>query len=625
MLSACIALVHAADPDSTIRLEVDASDAPRNILHSKLTVPARPGSLTLVYPKWIPGNHRPSGPIANVTGLRFEAAGKALTWQRDPVDMYAFHLQVPAGVKEVVASFDTLTASDSAGAVGASASSQLMDLNWNQVVLYPQGLSSDEVKMTPSLHLPSNWRFGTALPVEGNEQLGGAFMVRFLPTSLTTLIDSPLIAGAHYRQIELTREGEGPHHVIDLVGETDADVQMKSDDVTAYRSLVAEAGLLFGARHYRDYHFLYTLSDQVGHHGLEHHESSDNSSPERTLTDPKQHLLEAELLPHEFVHSWNGKYRRPAGLATRNYQEPMIGELLWVYEGLTEYLGDVLTARSGLWKPEEYREALALTAADLDRTTGRTWRPLEDTAVSVQILRLLGPEWESWRRGLDYYPEGELIWLEVDARIRQLTEGQRSLDDFCRRFHGGQSGPPMVIPYTFDDIVKTLNDVAPFDWENLLKERVNSTSMHAPLRGIELGGWRLVYNEQPNPFIQASEKLDDSVNLAFSLGFWVKKSGELGDVIPGSPAYQAGLGPGMKLVAINGRRWSREVLHDAIRLAQTGDRPIEVIMENKQFFKTHTIQYHGGERYPHLERIANQPDRLGDIIAGRATAGNSGK
>jgi predicted metalloprotease with PDZ domain len=538
------ALAYPEVSDSTIHLAVDASDAPRNILHAKLTIPVHPGPVTLVYPKWIPGNHRPSGPIANVTGLRFEAFGKALTWQRDPMDMYAFHLQVPTGATEIVASFDTITSTDSAGATGSAASSQLLDLNWNQVVLYPEGTASEDVKVVPSVQLPSGWRFGTALTGGVQMESGGASIVVFAPTSLTTLVDSPLIAGAHYQQIELTREGDGPHHGIDLVGETDADIQMQPQDVTAYKNLVAEAGLLFGARHYRDYHFLYTLSDEVGHHGLEHHESSDNSAPGRTLSDPPRHLLEAALLPHEFVHSWNGKYRRPAGLVTRNYQEPMIGELLWVYEGLTEYLGNVLTARSGLWTQEEYREALALTAANLDHTPGRSWRPLEDTAVSVQILRLLGPEWENWRRGLDYYPEGELIWLEVDTRIRRLTGGKRSLDDFCRRFHGGQSGPPAVLPYSFDDIVKALNDIAPYDWRGLLNNRVSATSTGAPLEGIEQGGWRLVYTAQPNQFVQASEKIEDDVNLAYSLGFMVKKNGELQDVIHGSPAYQAGLGAG---------------------------------------------------------------------------------
>ena len=604
----------AADKTVAIRIEVDASDAARNIFHTRLTIPAQAGPFTLVYPKWIPGNHRPSGPIANVTGLRFEAAGKTISWQRDPLDMYAFHFDVPAGASEVIAYLDTLTGSDSAGATGSAASSQVLDLNWNQVVLYPKGANSDTVAVLPSVKLPAGWKFGTALPephATGDE-------ITFGEVSLTTLVDSPLIAGEHYRKIELGKQGEHPEHFIDLIGDSDADLAMSKEDVDAYQNLVAETGALFGARHYRQYHFLYTLSDQVGHHGLEHHESSDNASGERTLIEPPLHMLEAGLLPHEFTHSWNGKYRRPQGLATPNYQEPMIGDLLWVYEGLTEYLGDVLTARSGLWTPEQYREALAVTAAAMDHTAGRTWRPLEDTAISVRILRLMGPAWESWRRSLDYYPEGELIWLEVDTRIRQLTAGKSSLDDFCRIFYGGQSGPPKVVPYKLADLASALNQVAPYEWETLLKERVNSITSHAPLDGIERGGWRLVYNEKPNVFLRAQEKLNNGVEIMYSLGFWLRKDGEFGDVIPGSPAYQAGIGPGMKLIAINGRRWSKDVLHDAIGAAQTSQQPIELLVSNKQIFKTYSVAYHGGEKNPHLERQATQADLLGDILKPKA-------
>ncbi len=375
----------------SIRLFVDLTEAPRNIYHAKLTIPAKPGPMTLVYPKWIPGNHRPSGPIANLTGLRMEAGGKTLQWQRDPVDMYAFHVEVPPIATGIVVSFDDITNAGSAGASGASTSSNLLDLNWNQVVLYPQGTSSDAVEVVPSVRLPAGWKFGSALGMT-HESNG---LIEFNPVSLTTLVDSPLIAGSHYRKLQLTSEGENQLHVMDLVGESDVDLDMTQQDLDSYKKLVAETGVLFEARHYRQYHFLYTFSDEVGHHGLEHHESSDNSVAERTLNDPSLHLLEAGLLPHEFVHSWNGKYRRPAGLATRNYQEPMIGDLLWVYEGLTEYLGDMLTARSGLWSPEQYREALAETAAMLDHRVGRTWRPLEDTARSVLIttspIRLFPP------------------------------------------------------------------------------------------------------------------------------------------------------------------------------------------------------------------------------------------
>jgi predicted metalloprotease with PDZ domain len=616
---ACVAfqlgLIHSVAYAQSIRLSVDLTDAPRNIYHAHLTIPVKSGPLTLVYPKWIPGNHRPAGPIVNLTGLKMEVGGQTVEWDRDPVDMYAFHLDVPSGAHELQVSLDEITSSGVAGSSGASASTNVLDLNWNQVVLYPQGTSSDEVQINPSVQLPEGWKFGTALRLadenEGEDsKYPGAR--RFQSVSLTTLVDSPLIAGDHYRRIELTKPGESPVHVIDMVSESEAGLAMTEEDEVSYRKLVAETGALFGARHYTQYHFLLTLSDEVGGRGLEHHESSDNGVGERTLNDPALHLLEAHLLPHEFTHSWNGKYRRPAGLATRNYQDPMIGDLLWVYEGLTDYLGDVLTARSGLWSQEQYREALAETAASLDHRAGRIWRPLEDTARSVQTLRLEGPQWMSWRRGLDYYSEGELIWLEVDTTIRRQSNGQKSLDDFCRLFYGGTSGPPKVVPYTFDDVVNSLNQIAPYNWAKLLRERVTSTGAHAPLGGIENGGWRLIYNDQPNAYIEAAAKARKSTDALYSLGFRLREDGGFVDVIPGSPAYAAGIGPGMKLVAVNGRRWTGKVLRDALR---NRDTQIDLLVENAGFFKTYSIAYHDGLKYPHLERTGGDTvDLLGKIL-----------
>jgi predicted metalloprotease with PDZ domain len=605
-----LCLVASLAKAQTITLHVDLTDAPRNIYHAQLSIPVRGGEIALVFPKWIPGNHRPSGPIGALTGIRMEAAGRVVPWLRDPVEMYEFHVTVPAGVERLDVWLDAITSLDSAGGGGPAASDDILDLNWNAVVLYPKGARSDDVSFEASVILPPGWRFGTALPVasaSGDE-------VRFSPVTLTTLVDSPLIAGVHFREVELTKAGEAPVHVMDVVADSDADLAMTPQDQAAYQKLVAETGTLFGARHYRHYDFLLTLSDQVGGHGLEHHESNDSVAGERTFLDPNLHMLYAGLVPHEFVHSWNGKYRRPAGLATPNYQEPMIGDLLWVYEGLTEYLGELLAERSGLLTDEQYRESLAETAAMLDHRTGRTWRPLEDTARSVQTLRMMGSQWQSWRRSLDYYPEGELIWLEVDAIIRHQTQGGRSLNDFCRRFYGGESGPPGVVPYTFDDVVHALNDVAPYDWAHLLAERANTISAHAPLGGIERGGWRLVYNDKPNLYIEAAEKVFKFANFSYSLGFDVNVDGKLNDVIVGSPAYRAGLGAGMKLIAVNGRKWSPEILHAAVAGAQRSSQPVELLVENAQFFKTYSVTYNGGERNPHLERVAGVPDILGQIL-----------
>jgi predicted metalloprotease with PDZ domain len=588
------------------RLSVDATDAPRNILHSIVTIPVKPGAVTLVYPKWIPGNHRPTGPIQNLTGLHFKANGKELEWQRDLVDMWAFHLQVPDGVSEVEASMDTITYDGKRSA----ASSKVLDLLWNQVVLYPQGAATDDVRVTASVKLPQGWKSGTALTP--THQSGET--AEFETVSLTRLVDSPLIAGALYRQVELTNPGETPVHVIDMVGESEESLQITDKDLASYKQLVSETGKLFGARHYTKYHFLLTLSDQTAHHGLEHHESSDNGTSEDVFSDPNEHNLEADLLPHEFVHSWNGKYRRPSGLVTPNYQEPMKGDLLWVYEGLTDYWGNILAARTGLRSPDEFRENLAYTAAMLDHRAGRTWRPLQDTATSVQILFNAQPQWQNWRRSADYYPEGYLIWLEVDSTIRRQTHGQKSLNDFCRLFYGGQSGPPAVIAYKFQDVVAALNQVTPYDWAKLLRERLDSKSAHAPLGGIDGGGWQLVYDNQKNTTMAAAEKINEVLDLSFSLGMILAKEGEVRDVIPGSPAYTAGLGPGMKVIAVNGRKWSKDVTRAALRAAVHNRQPIAILAENGEYFATYNVDYHEGERYPHLVRRQGAADILGDII-----------
>jgi predicted metalloprotease with PDZ domain len=602
LLSSVAAVSQSRTPE---RLQLDATDAPRNILHATVTIPVAPGAATLVYPKWIPGNHRPTGPIQNLTGLHIKAGGQDLAWQRDLEDMYAFHVQIPAGVKEVQASFDTITYYGDR----SLSSSKVLDLLWNQVVMYPSGVASDDVQVTASIRLPEGWKSATALAVKS--QSGST--VEFEPVSLTRLVDSPLIAGAYYRQVALSAAGETPTHVIDMVGESAESIAITGKDVTSYKQLVAETGKLFGARHYSQYHFLWTLSDHTAHHGLEHHESSDNGTGEDVFEDSNSHNLEADLLPHEFVHSWNGKYRRPAGLVTPNYQVPMHGDLLWVYEGLTDYLGNILAGRIGLRTPEQFRENLAFTAAELEHRTGRTWRPLQDTATSVQIVFAAPPQWTGWRRSADYYPEGYLLWLEVDATIRKLTNGQKSLNDFCRIFYGGQGGKPEVVAYKFEDVVAALNQVTPNDWAKLLRERLDSKSAHAPFGGIEIGGWKVEYNDQKNATMDAEEKTGDVLDMRFSTGILATKQGEIRDVIVGSTAYEAGLGPGMRIMAVNERKWSKDVMRAALRAAAANHKPIAILAENGDYFTTYSVNYTGGEKYPHLVRVDSKPDILSEI------------
>jgi predicted metalloprotease with PDZ domain len=598
----------------TIReqLSVDATDAPRNIIHSVVTIPATPGAMTLVYPKWIPGNHRPTGPIQNVAGLHIKADGREIPWQRDLEDMYALHLQVPAGARQLQVAFDTITYYEKR----SLASSKVLDLVWNQEVMYPQGASIDAVEVTPSVRLPEGWKFGTALDV--SRQSGDT--IDFQPVSLNRLVDSPLIAGLYYRQVQLTPPNEKPVHVIDMVAESPDELEIGDKDVASYKQLVAETGKLFGARHYEKYHFLLTLSDETAHHGLEHHESSDNGAAEDMFDNPNSHNLEADLLPHEFTHSWNGKYRRPAGLVHLNYQQPMHGDLLWVYEGMTDFWGNILAARTGLRSPEQFRENLAYTAAMLDHRAGRTWRPLQDTATSVQILFAAAPEWQNWRRSADYYPEGYLIWLEVDSIIRRQTNGRKSLNDFCRLFEGPPSGPPKVITYNFDDVVSALNQVTPYDWAKLLRDRLDSKSAHDPMGGIENDGWKVIYNDKKNATMEAAEKVGNAIDMSFSLGLLVTKDGDIRDAIPGMPAYAAGIAPGMKIIAVNGRKWSKDVMRAALRYGMQTKQPLELLCENADYFSTYKVDYHDGEKYPHLVRNNSQPDVLSDVIKPLAPA-----
>jgi predicted metalloprotease with PDZ domain len=597
--------------NSTITLKVDATDAPRNILRAQLHVPARPGPLTLVYPKWIPGEHGPTGPITDLAGLKMSAAGHPLDWQRDAEDMFAFHLEVPAGADAVDVALDFLLPPNTGEfSAGGSATAQLVDLNWNQVLLYPQGSNPRALFFAASLRLPDGWKLGTALAPAGQTESG---YFQFAPVSLETLVDSPVIAGAYFRSIDLSPKATPPHE-LDLVADSAAALAIKPADALHFAHLVAETGALFGARHYRGYHFLLTLSDHVAHFGLEHHESSDDRTSEKYLTDEDELMRGAFLLSHEMVHSWNGKYRRPAGLATSDFQQPMKGELLWVYEGLTDYLGIVLAARSGLWTNENFRDYLALEAAGLDRSPGRQWRSLADTAVAAQLLYFARDEGAAWRRGTDFYEEGDLIWLEADVLIRQQTHGSRSLDDFCRKFHGGQSGPPQVIPYSREDVVAALNEIAPYDWGKFFQERVYAANPRAPLGGIEGAGWRLTYTNAVPALLKVEEAAHKSTDLRSSLGFLVKEDGYIIDVIPGSPADKAGVGAAMHLVAVNKRRWTPEILRAAVKFAATDTAPVELLVENEDYFKTCPLDYHEGEKYAQLERDPAKPDLLSEIL-----------
>ncbi len=569
----------------------------------------KPGSLTLVYPKWIPGEHAPSGPISDLAGITVSAGGQPVAWRRDAEDMFSFRVEVPDGASELEVGLDYLAPTDPEGFSGAaSTSAKLAVISWNTVLLYPAGMNARQDRVTASLRVPAGWETATALPVD--HESGG--VVEYAPVPLETLVDSPVLAGAFLRRIDLTPGGDVAHR-LNIAADSRAALEIRSPDSARFSRLIREADALFGARHYRHYDFLLTLSDHVAHFGLEHHESSDNRVPERFLIDPDLRRAHAELLPHEMVHSWNGKYRRPAGLAAAGYQQPMRGELLWVYEGLTDYLGKVLTARSGLWTADDFRAELAMEAAMLDHRAGRRWRPLADTAIGAQVTYDTREEGRSWRRWVDFYEEGDLIWLEADVRIRQASGGQRSLEDFCRRFHGGTDGPPEVRPFTYDDLVASMNDVAPLDWRSFFDARIYRAAPRAPLGGIEGSGWRLAYTNAMPDLWKAIESVNKTTDVSLSLGLQLNEGGTVMDVIPGSPADRVGIGPTMKVIAVNGRRWTPEVLHAALAASPTQSDPIVLLVENADYFKSCSIPYHEGEKYPSLMRDADRPDLLSEI------------
>src|ERR1700690_398117 len=609
------ALPGAQAAPGTIRLAVDARQAPQKILHAHLQIPVQAGPLTLYYPEWIPGEHMPDGPIIEVAGMKFSNGGKTIPWRRDLVEMFSIHLEIPPGVTMLDADLDFLLAAPATGfSAGASATASLDLLSWNQVLLYPKGTPASEITFAPSLQLPAGWKYGTALP--GAKENGDT--IEFDSVPLTTLVDSPVISGRYFRAIQLT-PGQQPSHEMDIAADSAAALAMPPDQEMHFHQLVLETGALFGARHYRNYHFLVTLSDDVPHFGLEHHESSDDRVNERSLIDEPLRIAFAGLLPHEFVHSWNGKYRRPAGLATPNYQEPMKDDLLWVYEGLTEYLGDVLTARSGLLTPEQWREFMAYQVATYTHRPGRDWRPLQDTSDGAPFLYNSSSDWANWRRGTDFYEEGELLWLDVDTTLRRLTNDKKSINDFCRVFHGGAGGKPELKTYAFDDVVAGLNSVAPYDWTEFLRTRWDGTSPKTPLESVENSGWRAVYNEEPNEIqknLAAVSKLRDE---SLTIGMTVGGGGTVIDVRHGGPAYSSGIGPGMKIVAINGQQYSPESLEDSIETSKTSTAPIQMIVANGAEYQTFSVDYHGGLRYPHLERDQSKPDYLSEIIHPLAT------
>ncbi len=590
-----------------ITLAVDATDLERRIFRVHETVPVQ-GPITLLFPKWLPGHHSPTGPLPDMAGLIIHADGRRVEWVRDVVDVYAFHVTPPPGAKSIDLDFQFLSAvQGDEGRVVMTP--DMLNLQWDSMSFYPAGYFTRRIPVDASVTLPEGWSFGSAIEVASQT---GATTV-FKTTPYETLVDSPIFAGRYFKRLDLDPGAAVPVHM-DIVADRPESLEIKPEALAAHRALVQQAYRLYGAHHYDHYDFLLSLSDQMGGIGLEHHRSSEDGTPPGYFTDWDKTAPTRDLLPHEFTHSWNGKFRRPADLWTPNYDVPMRDSLLWVYEGQTQYWGYVLAARAGLLTRQQALDAIASTAATYDNTPGRQWKALQDTTNDPIIAERRPLPWRSWQRSEDYYSEGELIWLDVDTLIRERTGGKRSLDDFAKAFFGMDNGSFADFTYTFDDVVKALNAVEPYDWAAFLRKRLDEHAAGAPLDGVARGGYRLVYAETPSDYQKQAMALRKSNDLTYSLGFAVGRDDTLTSVLWDGPAFKAGLTLGVKLIAVNGVAYDAERLKAAITAAKTSNTPIALLVKSGDRYRTVEIAYFGGLRYPHLEKMAKGAASLDAIL-----------
>jgi predicted metalloprotease with PDZ domain len=594
-----------------LKLSVDTTDTERKIFQVRETIPvAKAGPMTILYPQWVPGGHSPRNDLDKMAGLVITANGKPLTWMRDPVAVHAFHFDVPAGATEIQVSFQFLTPVK-ADVGRIEVTDDMLNVQWLQLGFYPAGYYTRGVKVDASVKLPEGWGFGTALEKASTD----GQVTTFKTTTFETLVDSPMFAGRYYKQVDLDPGAAVPVH-LNMVADKPELLEMSPEALLAHRNLVQQAYKLYGAHHYDHYDFLMALTDKMGGIGLEHHRSSENGVTPKYFTDWEKTFVGRDLLAHEYTHSWNGKFRRAADLYTPTLNEPMRDSLMWVYEGQTQYWGNVLAARSGLQTKQQGLDSLAMTAALYDTRAGRQWRSVEDTTNDPIIANRKPSSWPSWQRSEDYYSEGQLVWLDADTLIREKTGGKKSLDDFAKAFFGVENGSYVVLTYDFDTVVQTLNGVVPYDWATFLKTRIEGLSEHAPLDGLTRGGYKLVYTATPTEFFKAAETRGKMLNLSYSLGITVGKDGVLSAVNWDTPAFKAGLTAGETLVAVNGTAYSDDLLKDAVKATTKADGPlVELLVKDGERYRTVKIDYHGGLKYPRLERIEGTPARLDDIYA----------
>lgn len=603
------------DYPGTLQVHVDVTDLEHRLVRVHEVIPVSSvGPLTLLVPKWLPGDHEPDGEMAKMAGFVFTADGQPLNWLRDPVEMSAFHLNVPEGSKTVTVDFQYLApVSEDIGRIVMTP--DIVNVQWDFASLYPAGYYVSRIPVVATLKLPTGWQQGSGLDAD---MTSADNSITFKPVSYETLIDSPVFAGRYFKRVDLDPGAKAPVFM-DVVADEESSLAIPDDVVAIHRQLVQQAYKLFGSHHYDHYDFLIAASEKLGDIGLEHHRSSENSVETEYFTNWKEKFVGRDLLAHEFTHSWNGKFRRPNDLWTPDYQQPMRDSLLWVYEGQTEYWGNVLAARSGLFSKDQYLGHLAQLAGYYDTLKARQWRDLQDTTNDPILAARQAQSWPNWQASEEYYDQGMFIWLDADTLIREKTKGRKSLDDFARAFFGVHDGAWGTVTYSFEDVVKALNDVYSYDWAAFLTARLNDHGKQAPFDGITRAGYKLVYGDTPTDYFKAREAYRKYTDFTYSLGFRVGKDGNLVSVEWEGRAYNAGLTSGMKIVAVNGVEFDADKLKEVLKAAAKpgNTAPVELWIKADDRYKIVKIDYHGGLRYPKLERIENTPDMWGDILAAR--------
>jgi len=592
----------------TLVLKVDASDTVQNIFRVKESIPAKPGKMTLLYPQWVPANHGPSSPINQFAGLKISANGKPVTWHRDNVNVFAFHVEVPAGTRTLDLEYQFLSPTE-ANQGRTTMTPEILGIQWHAVTMYPAGYYTRRIPIQATVTVPQGWQYGSALELD--ERKGDDLV--FKTTDLETFVDSPLFAGHYFKRYDLDPGAKIPVHM-NVVADTAEAVEAKPEQLELHRNLIKQAYKLFQSQHYKHYDFLFALSDEFGGVGREHHQSSENGVKLDYFTDWNKAESMRGLLPHEFTHSWDGKFRRPAGQDVPDFNTPLQNDLLWVYEGQTQFWGQVLSARSGLQKSASVRDQIAVNAARYSSIAGREWRTVQDTTYDpiINSRRPLG--WSSYQRSEDYYNEGALIWLDVDTKLREMSGDKLSLDDFARKFYGVKDGMNTALHYTFDDVVKTLNSIQPYDWASFLHTRVEELGP-APLDGLARAGWKLVFTDKQTEYLKSVEDRSKSADFIYSLGFNVGSEGKIESIQWDGAGFKAGLSGNTTLLAVNGRAYKPELLRAAVTAAKDSKKPIDLLVKHGQQYRTVSLAYYGGLRYPRLERIEGTKDRLEILLS----------